>query len=387
MSSERHVKNLYLKYSEDCDVAVIEGVMGLYDGYDRKEGSAAHIAKLLGLPVVLLINAASSAYSLGAVLTGFRMFDTDIRIAGVIFNNVASDNHLHLLIAAAEDAGIKYLGHIRRNKNLTVPSRHLGLSLDDDEVIERFVDKAADAVEDGVDIEELLRQIRIEPNAGGNPTVVYEEFERKTSDYQSSDDKDYGVIAVAHDDAFNFIYPENIQALKFLRLFNGRRMRIVEFSPLRDAVMPDAEMLYLPGGYPELYAERLAANESMRRSVKEFIENGGKTLAECGGMLYLGDEIDGARMCGVFPLKASMRDARLRLGYRNVKFDGFEIRGHEFHYSKVEEQKPLTSIARQFNVRGNMVDTPVYRYRNCIAGYTHLYWAEKDISELWRKEN
>lgn len=387
MGSESHVKNLYAKYSEDCDIAVVEGVMGLYDGYDRKEGSASHIAKLLGLPVVLLINAASSAYSLAAVLAGFKMFDTDIRIAGVIFNNVASDNHLQLLKAAAEDAGIKYLGHIRRNKDLAVPSRHLGLSLDDGEVIEQFVDKAADAVEDGVDLDELLRQISIESEDDGKPTVVREDSIRKASKYQSTEEKDSGVIAVAHDDAFNFIYPENIHALKFLRLFNGRRMRIVEFSPLRDAVMPDAEMLYLPGGYPELYAERLAANESMRRSIKEFIENGGRVLAECGGMLYLGDEIDGSQMCGVFPVKASMQDARLRLGYRNVKFDGFEIRGHEFHYSKVEELLPLKSVAKQFDVRGNEVDTPVYRYKNCIAGYTHLYWAEKDISELWRKED
>ncbi len=383
MSSEEHVGGLYKKYTEGCDIAIIEGVMGLFDGYDREMGSAAHIAKLLDLPVVLLINSASSAYSLAAVLTGFRVFDPKVKIAGVIFNNVASDNHLRLLVKAAEDSGIKCLGHISRDRDLTVPCRHLGLSLEDDDIINCFIDKAANAVEKGVNLEDLVYEIQklnCTHGSGNKTTIVtYEE----TGDIADNKNLETGIIAVAHDEAFNFIYPENIQALKFLRLFKGRRMRIVEFSPLRDKQIPEAEFVYLPGGYPELYKERLSAHVSMRESVKRFVEDGGYALAECGGMLYLGDDIDGWDMCGVFPLSATMDGARLHLGYRTVKFKDFELRGHEFHYSRVEEKCAIPSIAKQTDVRGDEITTPVYRYKNCIAGYTHFYWADKNISDIY----
>ena len=155
MSDEDHVRYLFDRYASCGDVAVIEGVMGLFDGYDCRKGSAAHIAELTGMPVVLVINAASSAYSLAAVLSGFKNFDKRIKIAGVIFNNVASENHLRLLKTAAEDAGVTFLGYLKRNPKMTVPSRHLGLSLGDDDMIESFVDCAADAVEGGIDIDLL----------------------------------------------------------------------------------------------------------------------------------------------------------------------------------------------------------------------------------------
>lgn len=384
MSGGNHVRSLFYKHTADSDMAIVEGVMGLFDGYDKEKGSASHIAKILNLPVVLLINAASSAYSLAAVLTGFRMFDPEIKIAGVIFNNVTSDNHLRLLRDAAGDARVKYLGHIRRNKELVVPSRHLGLSLGDDKVIDDFIDKAADAVEQGVFLNELIESV-------SNQGIT--DSDNEISDIKSecrhcqngANINEEGIIAVAHDEAFNFIYPENIQALKFLRLFNGRPMRIVEFSPIHDISIPDADFLYLPGGYPELYMDELSANIPMRDSIRRFVETGEYTLAECGGMLYLGENIDGADMCGVFPVEATMKEAKLRLGYRTLDFNDFEIKGHEFHYSRVIEKKPIASIAMQYDVKGNMVTTPVYKYKNCVAGYTHLYWADNDISKLWRK--
>ena len=184
------------------------------------------------------------------------------------------------------------------------------------------------------------------------------------------------VVAVAKDETFNFIYPVNIEAL---------HSRIKYFSPLRDTSLPDADMLYLPGGYPELFADVLERNAGMRKAIKEYAEAGGKILAECGGMIYLTEEIDGRRMCGVFPLKTTMDNARLTLGYRQVGFPGLNLRGHEFHYSHTLDTADLTSVAQQLNVKGLHVATPVYRYRNTFAGYTHLYWGEADIFKLWNQ--
>lgn len=372
MSDESHVRYLFDKYVSGSEVAVIEGVMGLFDGYDCRKGSAAHIAELTGMPVVLVINAASSAYSLAAVISGFKNFDKRIKIAGVIFNNVASENHLRLLTTAAEDAGVTFLGYLKRNPKMTVPSRHLGLSLGDDDMIEKFVDCAADAVEDGIDIDLLLHITQIDKVAKTGDALLADEFNEGAGSSRK--------IAVAYDEAFNFVYPENLRALGKNPRFGGE---IIKFSPLRDAMMPDADFLYLPGGYPELYAERLAANATMRESIKDYIDRGGYAFAECGGMLYLCEEIDGYEMCGLLPVKATMTNARLHLGYRTVKTKNVAIRGHEFHYSSVIEDetriKEYLYPARQFDVRGNEVDTPVYRYKNAIAGYTHMYWGNNDV--------
>ena len=136
---------------------------------------------------------------------------------------------------------------------------------------------------------------------------------------------------------------------------------------------------------PELFAEELERNVVMRKAIKEYAESGGKMLAECGGMIYLTEEIDGKRMCGVFPLKTTMESARLTLGYRKVIFPDLIIKGHEFHYSHTASTKNLTSVAQQYNVKGMPVATPIYRYRNTFAGYTHLYWGETDIFKLWNQ--
>ncbi|MDE5585997.1 MAG: cobyrinate a,c-diamide synthase, partial [Muribaculaceae bacterium] len=146
-----------------------------------------------------------------------------------------------------------------------------------------------------------------------------------------------------------------------------------------------ADMIYPPGGYPELFAKELERNVGMRKTIKEFAESGGKILAECGGMIYLTQEIDGKRMCGVLPLKATMENARLTLGYRKVVFPGLSIKGHEFHYSHIVTSENIPSVAHQFNVKGMPVTTPIYRFRNTFACYTHLYWGETDIFKLWHQ--
>lgn len=375
MSGESHVRQLFDEYSCGCDIGVVEGVMGLFDGYDCRKGSAAHIAEILGLPVILLINAASSAYSLAAVLSGFRNFDPSVNIAGVIFNNVASDNHLRLLRNAARDSGVEFLGYVKHDSSLTVPSRHLGLTLDEDDVIDKFVANAADAIAANIDIDRILELTGFESTES-----IAEEVSHV---FRDSSAKSKCRIAVAHDEAFNFIYPVNLRALETQNVLGKGYGEIIRFSPLRDEKMPEADLLYLPGGYPELYKERLSANAGMRKSVREYIGNGGYAIAECGGMLYLGNDIDGIEMCKVLPISATMSNARLKLGYRTVRFPGCELRGHEFHYSSVRENEPLGSVASQRDVRGKAVSTPVYRYKNAIAGYTHLYWADRDFSRLW----
>lgn len=181
-------------------------------------------------------------------------------------------------------------------------------------------------------------------------------------------------IAIAKDPAFNFTYRANIDSLREMG-------EVVFFSPLKDEALPECDMLYLPGGYPELFAADLADNATMRESIKAFAEGGGRVFAECGGFMYLCGDIDGIPMCGVFPFSATMMDAKLHLGYRSADMSSSpHLKGHEFHYSSVVEPDVLPDGIEkeqcQMSAKGKTVDTALYRYKNVIAGYTHWYWAE-----------
>lgn len=367
MSSPEHIRNLATRYGADADICVAEGVMGLFDGFSRREGSSADVAKRLGLPVILLVNAASTSYSVAATIYGFSRFDTDMNIVGVIFNRVASPTHYASLRDACADARVECLGYLRRDNTLTVPSRHLGLSMGEVEDIEDFINHAADAVEDGVDIDRLLGiTAGISFPSTGSPGAARQEISPSACR-----------VAVARDNAFNFIYRANIDSLR------DAGCAVTEFSPLADSRLPDADFVYLPGGYPELYARRLSENESMRRSIGEYVERGGRIWAECGGLIYLCKDIDGAPMCGVFPLRCTMNDARLTLGYRTVDFgSGKSLRGHEFHYSRLLDSEAMPSVATQTGIRGKAVGTAVYRRNNALASYTHLYWAADPVQLL-----
>lgn len=369
LASESHVKQLFARFSCNKSVCVIEGVMGLFDGYRKLDGSTAHIARLIDAPVVLLVNAASTAYSVAATIFGFKNFCPDVRLAGVIFNRVASPSHFSFLKEACADAGVPCLGYISKLPHMEMPSRYLGLTIESCHSMERFINMAAEAVDSGVDIDALLEATQCRPPQcfRAAPPVGAEKIKIK--------------VAVARDEAFNFIYPANLLALTEHPRYD---VELDFFSPLTARRLPSCDLLYLPGGYPELYAPTLEANLSMRQSVRDFAENHGRILAECGGMMYLTQRIDHCAMCGVLPLAATMDNSRLTLGYRTLRIGSSLWRGHEFHYSKIIEPHALPSIARQHNARGIEVDTPVYRYKNLIAGYTHLYWGDKDIFELWQ---
>lgn len=389
MASEEHVRSVYRRYSEGTDVCVTEGVMGLFDGYDRMKGSSAEIAGLLRIPVILVLNARSSAYTVAAVLHGLKTFDPKVHIAGVVFNQVSSPSHYAFLEDACADVGIPGLGYIPRTEQIQVPSRHLGLTLDVERKMEALIDRVADLIEKHVDVDRLLDICRnrpqihtreIVPETGtGNSYVQSELFFRENSLSPG------GLrISVARDAAFNFMYRENIDRL-------CEAGKVTFFSPLAGEKLPESDFVYLPGGYPELFAPQLTRNQRLMIQIRDYAENGGKILAECGGMMYLTRSITTQsgeiyRMAGVLPLEATMEKARLHLGYRSTVCNGLSLRGHEFHYSSVRNAEGLPSVAQQFNAKGQKVDTPLYRYRNVIAGYTHWYWGETDIFRLWNTE-
>lgn len=364
MMSEAHIKALYATYTERIDVAVTEGVMGLLDGYDAMRGSSAEIAELLRIPVVLLVDARSTAYSVAPLLYGFKNFRKELNVVGVVFNFVASESHYSFLKRACEDVGIEALGYLPKDAEVEIPSRHLGLSLDEDFCFEDFADRVASLVERHVDVDRLLEV-----------TAAAESFYPKEERSDAVIRRDGIRIAVAHDEAFNFSYTENIRLLSTMG-------EIHYFSPLKDESLPAADFVYLPGGYPELHLTELSVNERMRDSIRAYAERGGKMLAECGGMMYLCRDIIGSDgrsypMVNVLAQSATMEDMKLRLGYRVLCYQGEEIYGHEFHYSHiVPVGEPLPSVAEAYTAKGAQTNTPLYRYKNVLAGYSHLYWGD-----------
>ena len=368
LASETHVRELYARYGTGADACLVEGVMGLFDGYDRMRGSSAEIARLLDIPAVLVVGARSMAYTVAAQLHGMKTFLPGLRIAGVVFNQVSSENHLRLLLEACDDAGLRCFGALPREAGLEIPSRHLGLMLAAVETMNEWIDRAADLVERHVDLPALLEAVSGDfPEQPAHPASVPAGTLR---------------IAVARDAAFTFTYRENLARLAQLG-------PVTFFSPLAGDSLPDVDLVYLPGGYPELFAADLSAQQSLMAQLRAYANRGGRILAECGGMIFLSQGIEGVAggpypMCGILPFTATMAGARLRLGYRRlVTASGREWRGHEFHYSDISAPEDLSSVATQYNARGEQVPTHLFRWKNVLAGYTHLYWGEAGLLPLW----
>lgn len=363
MMSEQHIQDLYRRYTLDADYAVTEGVMGLFDGYDGMQGSSAEIARTLNIPVVLIVNAKSTAYSVAPLLYGFKNFYKEINLVGAVFNFVASENHYSFLKQACKDAGVEALGYLPKQADVEIPSRHLGLTLDEAFCFDTFADRVAGLVEKHVDIDRLLDLTACNPDSLPQTSLPKQCLASPLK------------ISIAHDAAFNFAYEENIRLLH-------RMGKVTFFSPLKDAALPESDFVYLPGGYPELFLSALSTNRSMLRSIRRYAEAGGKLLAECGGMMYLCNDIKSAEgtaypMVGLLNQSATMEQMKLRLGYRTLSYKDYLLKGHEFHYSRIEpaEQKPA-SVTTACTAKGSPVDTPLYRYKNVLAGYTHLYWAD-----------
>ena len=375
MASEQHMREVYASHAKDADVCIVEGMMGMFDGYNRSKGSSAEIAKILNLPVVLVVNAKSAAYSLAAMIKGYLDFDPQVEVAGVIFNQVGSDRHEEMLCEICDDLNVPCLGCLRKFDALKEESRHLGLDFSRKD-------------EDGI-TETLLNEL----NAQLNLDLLLQ-ITRRESDVTTEVRKNVslsGNIWVARNkESFSFIYAEH---LDYLNQFGT----VTFFDPEDDsAVVPDnVDLLYLPGGYPENRALQLSAAPRVIDSVKAHIERGGKTIAECGGMMYLASELvmckdpyTAFKMADALPMKVSAckDDMRLAMGYRSFDFRGVKLRGHEFHYSRIIEQdERLASAVQVYNAKGNPVNTAVFCYKNLIASYTHLYWGETGIWSLFEQ--
>lgn len=369
MMSGGHIRELYAHYTSGMDVAVTEGVMGLFDGYDAMRGSSAEISCALKIPVVLVVNAKSTAYSVAPLLYGFKNFRKDLNIVGAVFNFVASESHYAFLRQACEDAEVEALGYLPKRADVEIPSRHLGLSLDEDFCFGEFADRIAGLVEEHVDIDRLLAITSV----SGNAPMVDPLRQALVGDRKLR-------VAIAHDAAFNFAYEENIRML-------DRIGNVSYFSPLKDSQLPDADFVYLPGGYPELHLSELSGNQSMSESIRVYAQKGGKLLAECGGMMYLCERIIGMDgisypMVGLLSQAVTMENMRLRLGYRTLHYNNQILYGHEFHYSRtLPSTSSMSSVATAFTAKEVQTDTPLYRLGNVIAGYTHLYWGDSSRNQ------
>ena len=340
--------------------------MGLFDGAPKAERSTASLAKSLNLPVILIVDAQSVAYSVAPLLHGFSSFDKEINIAGVIFNRVGSKNHYQMLVEACEDLGLKSLGYLSRIPEIEIPSRHLGLSIAQIEKYEQTINRLAQELTETVDLDMLLE--------------VTEKSFTETQREKISNVSNVK-IAIAKDEAFNFTYLENLEALK-------NRGEITFFSPLSDTSLPDCDLLYLPGGYPEMYAEQLSDNIEMRTQIKSFSNTGGKVLAECGGLMYLGKsltDLDGKTydMVNVFDFDTSLANKKLSLGYRTVKIGNYEFKGHEFHYSTISNESDELKGIEISTARNTKSKTKIYKKNNTIASYMHWYWGtEENLSDF-----
>ena len=368
LASEKHLKDLYNRYSSEADCCVTEGVMGLFDGYSKMEGSSAAIAALLDIPVVLVVNASSSAYSVAPMIYGFANFNPKVKVAGVIFNKVSSVSHFSFLKEACNDLGIECFGYMPENKDIYIPSRHLGLTIGNKEKMEEYIQMTAKMVKSNINIERMLECLKATEN-------------NKTETKNETLHKSHLKIAVARDESFNFTYRENIENLE--RIGN-----VIFFSPLHDNNIPQADVIYLPGGYPELFAEQLSSNSYIKQQLKSFAENGGKIFAECGGMMYLGRTLfyngKSYEMAGILDIDSTMENSHLALGYRTMTYNGKEYRGHEFHYSHTVNPSDIPSQTDIYNARGMKVPVPLYRKNNVIAGYTHWYWGDMNFMNFWK---
>jgi cobyrinic acid a,c-diamide synthase len=364
------VAPLFLHGARGCDIAVVEGVMGLYDGAagEGELASTAHVAKLLRAPVVLVVDASSQSRSVAALVHGFASWDPEVRVGGVILNKVASDRHEELLREALDQAGVPVLGVLRRVPQVDTPSRHLGLV----PVAERRSDAVnavtamAAQVERGCDLEALLGLARSAGALSGAPWEAP----------PASPTQKRAVVAVAGGSAFTFSYAEHTE------LLTAAGAEVVTFDPLRDEQLPEsAAGLVIGGGFPEVYAAELSANEPLRKAVAELALSGAPVAAECAGLLYLSRELDGQPMCGVLDAAARMTQ-RLTLGYRDavavgdsvLAVAGTRMRGHEFHRTVVE---PGAGAAPAWGVRAPVRRVEGFVQQGVHASYLHTHWASR----------
>jgi len=368
------VRATFAQASRGADVAVVEGVMGLFDGASpsNEEGSTAQVAKWLDAPVALVVDAGGMARSIAALAQGFVSYDRDLRVEAVVANQVGSRGHLDLLRTAQRTPPV--VGGLPRDPEHAFPERHLGLRTAEEATVPaELLDHWGAQADSWLGVEALLAIARAaSPMPEAAPTA------RAAGSRACR-------IAVARDAAFHFYYAHNLQRLQDLGA------EIVPFSPVDDAELPQVDGLYFGGGYPELFADRLAANGSMREAVRAFAGAGGPVYAECGGLMYLTQAIvttDGVSrpMVGLVPAAAMMRGTLQALGYVEVETQartilgpaGTRFRGHQFRYSELSPPPDPACVEHAYSVRkrrGNETTREGYRTKNVVASYVHAHWA------------
>jgi cobyrinic acid a,c-diamide synthase len=369
LCGEDLIAPLFAHGAAGADIAVVEGVMGLFDGRGTTSfGSTAHVARLLGTPVLLVVDAAAQGRSVAALVAGFAGYDPRVRLGGVILNRVGSARHEEILRTALDDLGVPVLGALRRDDGVTVPSRHLGLVpvAEREGPARQALDRLGTVVGKAVDLDAVFR---LAASAGPLPTTAW------SPDAALASRPDHPgrrpVVAVAGGAAFSFSYAETAE------LLTAAGAEVARVDPLRDEVLPSGTAaLVLGGGFPEVHVADLAANERLRTDVARLARAGSPVIAECAGLLYLARELDGQPMCGVLDITAGMT-ARLTLGYRDataaagsvVAPAGTAVRGHEFHRTAVDpphspEPAWMVGDRPEGFVRGNI-----------HASYLHLHWA------------
>ncbi len=372
-------RQIFRQATADADIAIIEGMMGLFDGASpvSERGSTAEIAKQINAPVLLVIDGSAMARSAAAMVSGFSHFDPDLEVLGVLFNRVRSEGHFHLLREAVESSiNIPVVGYLQPNEDVTISDRHLGLrtALEDERstLYEALGQMAQETVNLDL-IEELAQK--------GKSLVTSEGIAPEVSMRLESG---FIKIGVAYDPAFCFYYQDNLELLK------AAGAEIVRFSPMNDSVLPEVDLVYLGGGYPELYAKTLEANEGMRHSIQQFAREGGVIFAECGGLMYLTQSImdfEGQtfEMVGVFSGTVSMNRKKLTLGYRETEMTnscilgeaGTKVRGHEFHYSSFSSNGKMNYACRLSDARSADRGEDGFVKDNVMACYTHLHFASQ----------
>lgn len=367
LTSETYVQQCFARHAATADYALVEGVMGLFDGAALPAGfaSTAHVAQLLGLPILLVLDCSRLSQSIAALVQGYCTFDPQLKIAGLVLNHVGSDRHLELLKAALAPLMIPIIGVLRREAAIQIPDRHLGLiPTDEMQGLTNLFDRLAHLGQTCFDWH-ALKPLLLAPRA----------------DYPASESRSViARIAIAQDAAFNFYYHDNLDLLQ------QRGAELVPWSPLRDDLPTPIQGLYLGGGFPEIFAGELAENQRAQESVKHAIAQGLPTYAECGGLMYLCDSLvdfngQAFPMVGSLSTTAVMGN-RLTLGYRQAiaLYDtpfvrqGMQVRGHEFHRSQLTTpaDRPLWDTQEGWHCH------------NLQASYLHLHWGENlELVDRW----
>ncbi len=386
MCGKDYIRDCFHKYSQDADISIIEGVMGLYDG----DFNTAKLADVLNLPIILVVDAYGMAESAGAVVKGFMEYKNPSLIAGIIFNRVASEKHYRRLRNSIHD--IEVLGYLPRNLDFEIPHRHLGLTIaEENPLTEKNIERLAETVLEHVDVDAILHQ-------GARVKMLNDLNDLNDLNVQAVQKVQIAPcplplapsvrIAVAYDRAFCFYYEDNLDLLR------DAGAEIVTFSPISDTKIPEnADALYIGGGYPELHARELSQNTFMLESIYNWADSGKPVYAECGGLMYLSQGIHDFegnffKMIGVFPFETVMRKGRPHLGYREVQLkdsciigkEGATIKGHEFHYSEIKDRIQNTEYRIQKKIysvkdsNGQDVRDEGYRVKNTIGSYIHIHF-------------